>query len=94
MSFDIDEDLQNNGDENEPGMTQDVSTNKGTCRSCKAEILWIKVNGKNIPVNAKPEYRYIGPDILNGAWIFKKTYTPHFSTCPDAAKFRNGGKTK
>lgn len=53
------------------------------CRSCKADIVWLKTqSGKNIPVNVE--------DIVdNGAEIFDPdTMTSHFATCPDADKWR------
>jgi len=38
------------------------------CRSCGAEIMWIKtVNGKNMPVDAEPVYFHQDP---SGAEIF------------------------
>ena len=62
------------------------------CRSCKAEILWIKVDGKIIPLNSKPEKRYVEVDF--GSFKLCNTYITHFATCPDAAKFRKPGGKK
>jgi len=54
-----------------------------TCRSCGAEITWMKTSGgKNIPVDAETVED-------EGATIFDPdTMTTHFETCPDADKFR------
>ena len=52
------------------------------CRSCKAEIIFLKTaHGQTIPVNAAPE-------IKPGHTFKPKTMTSHFATCPDAARFR------
>ena len=53
------------------------------CRSCNADIVWMKTfRGKNVPVN--PE------SIVNqdAALFDSRTMIAHFSTCPDADKFR------
>ena len=51
------------------------------CKSCNAEIVWIKTNvSKPILVNADT---YNGDEIYNS-----KLHTSHFATCPDANKWR------
>lgn len=53
------------------------------CRSCGAEIVWMKTQkGKNMPVDA---------DTIQDAdaEVFDyETMTSHFSTCPEANKWR------
>ena len=69
------------------------------CRSCGAEIIWIKTpEGKSMPLDAKPEKRWV-ENVADGHgvdyWGLEDTYVSHFATCPDAAKFRkpkDGGK--
>jgi len=53
------------------------------CRSCGAEIVWLKTSaGKNIPVDADTVADA-------GAEIFDPdTMMSHFATCPDASKWR------
>lgn len=53
------------------------------CRSCKAQIRWVKVekSGKKMPVNAAPDPNGL---ILAGG----DHYTSHYATCPDAKKWR------
>jgi hypothetical protein len=64
------------------------------CRSCKAPVVWAKtVNDKWAPFDAKPERRFIlhpGEDGILRAES-QPTYQSHYSTCPDAAKWRAGG---
>ena len=60
------------------------------CRSCKAEIIWIKnVNMKFQPYDAKPIKRGVirGED-RNQMMVMVDTYMPHHATCPDAKKWR------
>jgi len=59
------------------------------CRSCGAEIIWgiHPVSGKRIPLNAKPEKRFIQEDHQQ-VFSLVDTYQTHFATCPDADKFR------
>lgn len=56
---------------------------KAKCRSCGAEIVWLKTDaGKNMPVDAETV-------VDEGATIFDPDQmTSHFATCPDAAKHR------
>lgn len=63
---------------------------KERCRSCGAEIVWLKtVNGKNIPVDAET--------VADGDTVFdpkRRTifdfvgHVTHFETCPDRDKWR------
>lgn len=54
----------------------------GTCRSCKAHIVWFKTDaGKNMPIDASSvESTDITLDLAR--------HVPHWSTCPDAQRFR------
>jgi len=58
------------------------------CRTCQAAIIWaVTVSGKRMPLDAKPEVRFI----LNedtGTTSARKTYMSHFATCPNAAQHR------
>lgn len=61
------------------------------CSKCPARILWAKtVNGKMMPLDAKPEKRYSVRQDQNGEWVAEAVavYTPHWSTCPKADEFR------
>lgn len=62
------------------------------CRSCKAPVVWaMTVNHKWAPFDAKPERRFILRDedgIMRAE--SQPTYQSHYSTCPDAAKWRAG----
>lgn len=51
------------------------------CKSCNAEIIWLKTAaGKNMPVDA---------DTYHGEEQFdREKHQSHFATCPDADKFR------
>jgi len=73
------------------------------CRSCKADIIWIKLNsGKMHPVNAKPKKVFI-PYFIHDAvhavtdkkkahWKIKMGYESHFATCPDSNRWRKDKK--
>ena len=62
------------------------------CKSCGAEIFFARtVNGKTIPMDTKPEQRFIldeSEDFIMA--LSRKTYQSHFSTCPNA----DGHRTK
>lgn len=64
----------------------------GRCKSCGAAIRWIKtVNGKNHPLDAQPEKRWVLVyDELRKeeGWSLQEAYTSHFATCPHAAQHR------
>ena len=59
-----------------------------TCRSCGAEILWVKTaNGKNMPVDYDSEIEYLwndGTSVEFDAGLM----TSHFATCPEADRHR------
>lgn len=76
-----------------------------TCRSCGAKIDWIKTKaGKNMPVEGEPvEYADCEDGdviVTDGGETYKVDHSKplvfsvsgrisHFSTCPDADKWRN-----
>ncbi len=75
------------------------------CRSCGAEILFIKTaGGKMTPVNAEPvRFNYQlgakGRVVTGNGEVLpadiredgeERGWISHFSTCPDADKFRKG----
>jgi len=56
------------------------------CRSCNAEILFVETaKGHMMPVNYKPEFE-------NDKEYDKTKHISHFSTCPEADKFRKKKK--
>lgn len=57
-------------------------TKASKCKGCQASIIWMKTSaGKNIAVNWREE--------LQGVKQFEfGKMEAHFSTCPDADKFR------
>lgn len=65
------------------------------CRSCHAEIIWAKTeSGKAMPLDAKPEKRFIlfpGPDGNEDEAVAVDTYVSHFATCPNANQHRKKG---
>lgn len=77
---------------------------RGTCRSCGAPILWVKTNlGNKTCLNAEPVEggnvvietvdkedvaRTLKRDLLNQENPAGPRYVSHFSTCPDAKKHR------
>lgn len=56
------------------------------CRSCDAQIVWMKTeSGRNMPVDVD--------SVSEGDEVFDPSeHVSHFSTCPDADKFRGRGK--
>ena len=67
------------------------------CRSCKADIIFIKHGKKFHPVNVNPKKLFVFIkeyyDLMeSGAWQLVDAYESHFATCPDAAKWRKDGK--
>lgn len=59
------------------------------CRSCQAEIVWMKTeSGKNIPVNPVPST----PDRFSPKYtedVFDpERHESHFATCPNADRHR------
>lgn len=67
------------------------------CRTCGAEIVWMKTRaGKNIPVDVpKFEKGEIANEAVLTATEFNpKTMKSHFATCPDAQKWRKKDEPK
>jgi len=65
-----------------------------TCRSCEAEITWIKIRPsmKSHPVDAMPKKVIVLGDVISGGSPVGKMvdgYTSHFATCPNADDWRN-----
>jgi len=58
--------------------------NQSLCRSCGAQIIWFKTDaGKNMPVDAETvEVGDLELDLTR--------HVSHFSSCPEAAKWRKG----
>lgn len=59
------------------------------CRSCEAEIVWARTaGGSPIPLDAKPERRFVvmqeDPLVVQS----QVTYVSHFATCPNADQHR------
>jgi hypothetical protein len=75
-------------------------TKVATCRSCGAEMIWVTTpKGKKMPLDAAPapkgSFIFDGdPEDAKVLYIGEKDkyqgerFTSHFSTCPDAGKFR------
>ena len=60
------------------------------CKACGAEIKWVKVaSGKAMPCNVRP-LTVVVPK--TGEVV--RAYESHFSTCPEADKFRNKKKKR
>lgn len=68
--------------EDEDGTTEAHEQRIARCRTCRAEIVWLKTSaGKNMPVDAhsvKPEDDEFEPG----------RHVSHFSTCPQANQHR------
>lgn len=61
------------------------------CRSCRAEIFFIKYKGKPHPVNAKPKKVFVSEEDEFGnvfCWELVNGYESHFSDCPQADSWR------
>ena len=57
------------------------------CKSCNAEITWIKTEGgKNHPVDAKATKRWV--NVISLGWLLLDTHESHFATCPNADQHR------
>jgi len=68
-----------------------------TCKSCGADILWVRTAaGKDMPVCAKPEKRFVLDEGQAFGGLFAPTgravdaYQSHFVDCPQAAEHRRG----
>ena len=66
---------------------------RATCTGCGAAIVWVATAaGKRMPIDAKPEKRVVLDDVHGigeppSARVID-TYVSHFSTCPQAQRFR------
>lgn len=60
------------------------------CRSCEADIFFIKYKGRPHPVNAKPKKVFIPVEVVGEEtkWNFKFGYESHFSNCPQVNAWR------
>jgi hypothetical protein len=61
------------------------------CKSCGASIIWAETEkGKKVPLDAKPEKRYILVEHTRGisSVVLRNTYLTHFVTCPDSKSHR------
>jgi len=75
-----------------------VTLQATSCRSCGAEILWVKTTkDKNMPLDAEPSgagefaLEWEGEQAIArkvGQGYTGDRYTCHFVTCPDAKKWR------
>ncbi len=67
------------------------------CRSCDADIFFIRHGKKFHPVNIKPKKlfvlikKYYDPQ-EDGTWQLIDCYESHFSNCPDAETWRKRKK--
>jgi hypothetical protein len=64
---------------------------RGKCRSCSADVLWVVTeNGTPMPLDFEPVRRFV---IDSGVTPMRarqrNTYVSHFSTCPQADRWRN-----
>lgn len=60
-----------------------------TCKSCGAQLIWAKTpEGKNMPLDAKPEKRVLLGERTGLAHVVD-VYTPHWVTCPNADQHRS-----
>jgi len=58
------------------------------CSSCGALIIWAMTpKGKRMPLDARPEKRVVLGAKTGLAHVLD-AYTPHWATCPSAAKHR------
>ena len=69
------------------------------CRTCGAEIFFIRYKDKFHPVNLKPKKLFVLTkkyyDLMEaGFWKVTECYESHFSSCPDAEHWRKKKKTK
>ena len=56
------------------------------CKGCGAEIVWIKTaNGKMMPLDSKEKMYYCA---INGEWRIYRGREAHWSTCPNADRFK------
>jgi hypothetical protein len=61
------------------------------CKGCGAEIVWsVTQLGKRIPLDARPERRFLLLSDPGEGVRLVDTYQSHFATCPKAPEFRKG----
>lgn len=74
-------------------MSMSSQPKQSNCKSCGAPIYWAKTgSGKNMPIDAKPESRFIAEwDPKTGVLSVsnRNTYVSHFSTCSQADRHRS-----
>ena len=64
------------------------------CTGCGKPVIWTvtEKNGKRMPVDAQPQKRVVflrnPSDPTTPVSRVVSTFTPHFATCPEAARFR------
>jgi len=62
---------------------------RALCKSCGAEVIWARTEGgKNMPLNAKPEKRFVLTGRASESASYVETFQSHFSTCPNADAHR------
>lgn len=75
-------DIDDIGDSVRPALFQvppEGKRNYGNCRSCEAEVIWIRTkNARSMPLSVKAMRQ------IDGDWFAPA----HFADCPDADKFR------
>lgn len=60
-----------------------------TCKLCEAPILWaVTVHGRPIPLDAKPERRFVLSHDMPRLMVQRDVFMPHHATCPKAAEFK------
>jgi hypothetical protein len=67
------------------------------CRSCGAPIFFAKTTtGGTMPLDEQPENRVVLDASAGEPPVARvvRTYTSHFATCPDAARFRRPKEPK
>lgn len=69
--------------------TASESLDEGTCKACEAPILWaLTVHGRRVPLDAKPERRFVLSHDVPRVVVQRDVFTPHHMTCPKAADFK------
>ena len=68
-------------------------TQQGTCSSdkCGRKILWIRVEGANIPIDIRRVRLYLPPDETQEEPHWRRGalgYIGHHQTCPDVERFK------
>lgn len=77
-------------------------TDKANCKSCGAEILWVKtIKGRGMPLDSQPSPRgnviisengtalvYREPSAIAARYENEPRYLSHFATCKNADQWR------